>query len=133
MKTRAAALAIAALAGPAFAENWYPYFMVPSGVAYVDKDSIIFRDGHVTARTESTFPKPQSLQRDGKIFVFTKAKDLVDIDCVANVYRYVGRDLYNDSGIQQLSINASDDPMRIGDNTPEDVLAKALCPGAKRR
>ena len=39
----AAAGAALATAGGAVAENWYAFYIVPSGIAYVDKDSLVFR------------------------------------------------------------------------------------------
>jgi hypothetical protein len=130
-KTLAAVLTAGAAltaAGGAVAENWYPFYIVPSGVAYVDKDSLVFRPGHVSARIQSTFPQPQQVMRDGQVFTYTKSNDLVDIDCEAHVYRFLSRDLYNDSGLEQLSINESDDVLMIADKTPQAVLAKAYCP-----
>ena len=53
---------------------------------------------------------------------------MVDIDCQAQVYRFLSRDLYNDSGLEQLSINDADDVLRIMEKTPQAVLAKAYCP-----
>ena len=124
----AAAGAALATAGGAVAENWYAFYIVPSGIAYVDKDSLVFRPGHVTARIQSTFPGPQRVLRFGQVFTYTKSKDMVDIDCQAQVYRFLSRDLYNDSGLEQLSINDADDVLRIMEKTPQAVLAKAYCP-----
>ena len=62
------------------------------------------------------------------MFTYTKSKDMVDIDCQAQVYRFLSRDLYNDSGLEQLSINDADDVLRIMEKTPQAVLAKAYCP-----
>lgn len=122
-----------AAAAPAFAENWYPFYMVPSGVAYVDKDSVIIRPGHVAARTEASFPEPKSVQREGQTYTFTRSKDLIDIDCAANVFRYVGRDLYNDAGVLVLAVNEADNPLLIANGSPEGVLAKSLCPEARKK
>ncbi|MEI9890307.1 MAG: hypothetical protein WDN45_06470 [Caulobacteraceae bacterium] len=52
-----AAGATLGLTTAAQAENWYAFYMVPMGVAYVDKDSIIYRPGHVSAKVQSTFPR----------------------------------------------------------------------------
>ena len=133
-KTLAAILAAGAalaVAGGAIAENWYAFYVVPSGVAYVDKDSLVFRPGHVTARIQSTFPEPQRVMRFGQMFTYTKSKDMVDIDCLAQVYRFLSRDLYSDAGLEQLSINDSDNVLMIADRTPQAVLAKAYCPKSR--
>ena len=133
-KTLAAVLAAGATlaaAGGAVAENWYAFYVVPSGVAYVDKDSLVFRPGHVSARIQSTFPTPQRLVRSGQVFTYNKSRDMVDVDCEAQVYRFVSRDLFSDAGLEQLSINDADNPVMIQDNTPQAALAKAFCP--KRR
>ena len=110
------------------AENWYAFYMVPQGVAYVDKDSIIYRPGHVSAKIQSTFPDPQHLLKAGQVITYNKAVDTLDIDCKAKVYRFLGRDLYDETGKAQTSVNESDDPIRIKDETPQAVLAKAFCP-----
>jgi len=135
-KAKIAALAagLAVLTGPgaALAENWYAFYIVPSGVSYVDKDSVVLRPGHVSARVESTFPEPQQLQRNGKIVVYTKSKDLMDIDCAARVYRFVSRDLYTEEGVMQASVNEANNPILIREDTPPAVLAKAYCPQTQR-
>jgi hypothetical protein len=110
------------------AENWFAFYIVPSGVAYVDKDSIILRPGHVSAKVQSTFPAPQRLQKEGRTIVYTKAIDDIDIDCKARVYRFLYRDLYDDSGRQQTTISDPDNVMLIQDRTPQDRLAIAYCP-----
>ncbi len=115
-------------AGHAAAENWYAFYMVPAGVAYVDKDSLVFRPGHVSARIQSTFPGPQRLLKYGQVFTYTKSKDMVDIDCGAQVYRFLSRDLYSEAGAEQLSVNEADDVYMILDKTPQSALAKAYCP-----
>jgi hypothetical protein len=130
-KTLAAVLAAGAAlatAGGAVAENWYAFYIVPSGLTYVDKDSLVFRPGHVTARIQSNFPGPQRLLKYGQVFTYTKSKDMVDIDCEAQVFRYLSRDLYSDAGLEQLSINEADDVLRIANHTPQAALAKAYCP-----
>jgi hypothetical protein len=122
-----AALATA-LATGVRAENWYNFYMVPQGVAFVDMDSIIRRPGHITARVQSTFPEPQRLAKDGQVITYTKSVDMIDVDCRARVYRYLNRDLMNDAGQQLTSVNDADNPILIRDHTAEDVLAKAFCP-----
>lgn len=123
-----AAGAALAIAGGAFAENWYAFYIVPSGVAYVDKDSLVFRPGHVTARIQSSYPGPQRLLKNGQVFTYAKSKDLLDIDCAASVYRFLFRDLLNAAGVEQISVNETDDIHRIEDDTPQAALAKAYCP-----
>jgi hypothetical protein len=129
------AAGLAALMGPgaALAENWYAFYIVPSGVTLVDKDSVVLRPGHVSARIESTFPQPQQLQRGGQMLIYSKSKDLMDIDCEARVYRFVARDLYTDDGLMQASINEADNPILIREGTPPAALAKAYCSQAPRR
>ena len=117
-----------ACATAALAEDWYAFYMVPSGVAYVDKDSVIHRPGHVSAKVQSSFPEPQRLQKDGRVLTYDKAVDTIDIDCRARVYRFLTRDLYNAAGQKQTSISEADDARLIQARTPEDVLAKAYCP-----
>ena len=116
------------LATAAQAENWYAYYMMPLGVAYVDKDSIIHRPGHLSAKIQSVFPEPQRLARNGEVFVYTKSIDLIDIDCKVLVYRYLARNLLNDSGQEQTSISDPDNVQMIVDRSPQDVLAKGFCP-----
>lgn len=130
----AMAAGFAVLTGPgaALAENWYAFYIVPSGVTYVDKDSVVLRPGHVAARVESTYPAPQQLQKNGKVFVYTKSKDLMDIDCAASVYRFLARDLYTDSGLMQTSVSDADNPLLIRDDTAPAVLAKTYCPQTRR-
>lgn len=123
-----AAGAVLALATAAQAENWYNFYMVPQGVAFVDMDSIIRRPGHVSAKIQSTFPEPQHLQKNGQILTYTKSIDMIDVDCRARVYRFLNRDLMNDAGQHQTSVNEADNPVMIQDNTPQAVLAKAFCP-----
>ena len=123
--TAGAALGLGTMAQ---AENWYAFYMVPAGVAYVDKDSIIYRPGHVSAKIQSTFPEPQHLLRAGQIITYNKTVDTLDIDCKAKVYRFLGRDLFDDTGKAQTSVNESDEPYRIQDKSPQGVLAKAFCP-----
>jgi hypothetical protein len=133
-KIAAAAAGLAVLAGPgaALAENWFAFYIVPSGVSYVDKDSVVLRPGHVAARVESTFPGLQQLQQHGKVLLYSKSKDLMDIDCAARVYRFLARDLYTDAGVMQASISEADNPMLIRDDTPPAVLAKTYCPLTRR-
>ena len=123
-----------ALTGPsvALAENWYAFYIVPSGTSFVDKDSVILRPGHVSARVESTFPGPQQLQQNGQILVYSKSKDLMDIDCAARVYRFLARDLYTNDGVMQTSINEANNPILIQEGTPPAVLATAYCPQTRR-
>jgi hypothetical protein len=116
------------LATAAQAENWYAFYIMPLGTTYVDKDSIIHRPGHVSAKLQSTFPAPQYLQKNGRLFVYTKSLDLLDIDCKARVYRYLSRDLLNDGGQPQTSIVETDNPQLIVDRSAQDVLAKGFCP-----
>ena len=122
-----AACATLGLAAAAQAEDWYAFYMVPQGVAFVDKDSLIYRPGHISARIQSTFPEPQHLLRFGQVITYKKSIDVIDIDCKAQVYRFLGRDLFDDQGQEQMAINDADDPKRIGDHTPQQVLAKAFC------
>jgi hypothetical protein len=121
-----AALGLAFATG-AQAENWYNFYMVPAGVAFVDKDSLIYRPGHISARVQSTFPGPQRLQKNGQILTYTKSVDTIDIDCKARVYRFLNRNLFNDAGQAQTSISDPDNVMLIQDGTPQDVLAKGFC------
>lgn len=123
-----AACAGLCVATAAQAENWYAYYMVPQGVSYVDKDSIIRRPGHVSAKVQSTFPRPQRLEKNGRFYIYTKTVDTIDIDCSALVYRYLERALFNEAGQQQTSVNEADNPQMIVDRTPQDVLAKGFCP-----
>ena len=123
-----AAGAALGLAPAAQAENWYAFYMVPAGVAYVDKDSIIYRPGHVSAKIQSTFPEPQHLLKSGQVITYIRTVDTLDIDCKAKVYRFLGRDLFDETGTAQTSVNESDDPIRIQDKTPQGVLAKAYSP-----
>ena len=133
-KIAALAAGLAVLAGPGavLAENWYAFYIVPSGVSYVDKDSVVLRPGHVAARVESTLPGPQQLQQNGKLFVYTKSKDLMDIDCAARVYRFLSRDLYTNDGVMQTSVNEADNPILIQEGTPPAVLATTYCPQTRR-
>lgn len=117
-----------ALGGAAQAENWYNFYMVPQGVAYVDMDSIIRRPGHVTAKVQSTFPDPQRLAKDGQIITYVKSVDTVDIDCKAGVYRFLNRELMDSASKPLTTVNEADNPVLIRDHTPQDVLAKAFCP-----
>jgi hypothetical protein len=128
-KIAAVAAGLLALAGPgaALAENWYAFYIMPSGVTLVDKDSVVLRPGHVSARIESTFPQAQQLQRGGKVMIYTKSKDLLDIDCAARVYRFVARDLYTNEGLMQASITEANNPILIQEDTPPAALAKAYC------
>lgn len=123
-----AAGAALGLATAAQAENWFAFYIVPAGVAYVDTDSVIRRPGHVSAKIQSTFPGPQRLLKGGKVLVYTRALDDIDIDCKARVYRFLYRDLYDDSGQLQTTISDPDNVMLIRDRTPQDRLAIAYCP-----
>jgi len=128
--TKIAAIAFAvaiAAAGAARAESWVVFLVAPQGVIYIDHDSISKRAGHVSARLESTFPKPQALKRDGRIILYIKTIDQVDVDCAARVYRNISRDLYTDTGLMQLSLNQQADPLQVTDNSPQDGLIKAYC------
>ena len=118
-------------AGGASAENWYPFYTRPGGASYLDKDSVILRPGHVSVRMESSYPDPQRLLRKGKVFVYKQAKDLLDIDCKANVYRLIARDLYSEEGVMQISINEADDPLMILADSPQAALAAAYCQRAR--
>jgi hypothetical protein len=124
----AAAGAALGLATAAQAENWYNFYMVPQGTAFVDMDSIIRRPGHVSAKVQSTFPETQHLQKAGQILTYTKSLDLIDIDCKASVYRFLQRTLMNAAGEYQTTISDPDNPSLIQDHTPQAVLAKAFCP-----
>ncbi len=121
-----AAGATLGLTTAAQAENWYAFYMVPMGVAYVDKDSIIYRPGHVSAKVQSTFPEPQHLARNGQVLTYSKSVDTIDIDCKALVYRNVARDLYTDAGQQQASVSEADDPRIIIARSPQDVPGQGL-------
>jgi len=124
----AAAVAALGLATAARAENWYNFYMVPQGVAFVDMDSIIRRPGQISAKIQSTFPEPQHLQKNGQILTYTKSIDTIQIDCKARVYRFMSRDLMDNAGKEQTSISDPDNVMLIRDKTPQDILAKAFCP-----
>jgi hypothetical protein len=128
IRVLAAAGAVLGLATAAQAENWYNFYMVPQGVAFVDMDSIIRRPGHITARIQSTFPEPQHLAKGGQIITYTKSLDMIDIDCRAGVYRFLQRNLMNDAGQEETSVNEAENPVLIQARTPQDVLAKAFCP-----
>ena len=127
--TTALAVTVTALAaaGAARAENWLPFFVVPSGVVMIDRDSIIKRAGHVSARLESTFPQPQRISRNGRILSYTKTIDQVDVDCGAEVYKNISRDLYSGDGLQAVSINEADNPMIVPPNSVQAALVKAYC------
>ncbi|MDB5458985.1 MAG: hypothetical protein JWO72_726 [Caulobacteraceae bacterium] len=114
-------------AGAAAAENWFPFFVIPNGVVYLDHDSVVRRSGHVSARLESTFPAPQRISRNGQVFAYVKTIDLVDIDCKAEVYKNVSRDLYTGDGAMALSINESDNPLRIPPKSAQAALITAYC------
>ena len=116
-----------ALTGPALAERWTPFFAIPGGAIYLDKDSVQRRSGQVSARLESTFPQPQALDRGGRMIIFVKMVESVSIDCKANVYKNVSRDLYDGNGARQISINEQDDPVLINPGTPQAALVKAFC------
>jgi hypothetical protein len=128
----AAGLAMLAVPGAALAENWYAFYIMPSGITYVDKDSVVLRPGHVAARLESSFPGPQQLQQNGKIFVYSKSKDQMDIDCTARVYRFLARDLYTDTGVMETSVSDANNPMLIQEGTAPAALAAAYCPQTRR-
>lgn len=128
IRVLAAAGATLGLANAAQAENWYNFYMKPQGVAFVDMDSIIRRPGHVSAKVQSSFPEPQRLAKGGRILVYSKSVDTIDVDCKARVYRFLNRDLLNDGGEAVISLSDADDPRLIEDHTPQDVLAKAFCP-----
>jgi hypothetical protein len=123
------ALALAALAAPsaALAENWFPFFMIPAGVVYLDKDSVVRRNGHVIARTEATYPEPQQLKRAGRTYAYVKAINLIDLDCSRLVYMYEGRDLYSSLGVLIVSINEGDNPIPVVAKTVESALSAAYC------
>jgi hypothetical protein len=123
----AAGLTLAGVSA-AHAENWYAFYMTPQGAAYVDKDSVIFRPGHVSARVQSTFPQPVGVDKGDHMLVYTHVLDTIDIDCKAGVYRFVARDLYNDAGDPHMTISQPDNPALIQDRSIQDVLAKAYCP-----
>lgn len=127
--TTALAVAATALtaAGSASAESWFPFFVVPSGVVMIDRDSIVRRMGHVSARLESTFPQPQRISRSGRIFSYTKTIDQVDIDCGAEVYKNVSRDLYSSDGVQAVSINDADNPIVVRPKSVQAALVTAYC------
>lgn len=127
----AGALALC-LAGAAHAENWFAFYMIPQGVAYVDKDSIIFRPGHVSARVQSTYPRPQQLQKGGQIITFSKSVDTLDIDCKADVYRFVSRTVFNDAGQEQVTVSEEGDVFPILERSQQDVLEKAYCPKTRK-
>ena len=110
------------------AEDWYAFYMKPQGVAYVDKDSIIRRPGQVSAKVQSSFPQPERLVKAGQVFIYSKAIEMIDVDCKARVYRYLERDLMNDAGQEQTTVSDPDHVLPIVDGTPQDVLAKAFCP-----
>ena len=110
----------------ATAENWQPFFIIPNGVIMLDRDSVTRTRGHVSARLESTYPQPQRINRNGRIYTYEKAVDRVDIDCAAQVYKNVSRDLYGD-GVQALSLNEADNPMVVTPNTPQAAVSTAFC------
>ena len=114
-------------AGAASAENWVTFFITPAGVIYLDHDSLTRRDGFVSARLESTFPEPQKLNRNGRIIVYVKAIDRIELDCKARVYKNVSRDLYTATGLMQLSLNEQDNPIHVTANSPQEALIKAFC------
>ncbi len=122
------AVGAALVATGARAENWFAFYVVPAGVAYVDTDSIIRRPGHISAKIQSTFPEPQRLQKGGKVLVYTKSVDDIEIDCKARVYRFLYRDLFDDTGRQQTTVSNPDEVMMVQDRTPQDRLAAAYCP-----
>ena len=123
-------LALAGLAAPsaALAENWFPFFIIPAGVVYLDRDSIIRRFGHVIARTEATYPNPQQIKRGGRTYVYIKAVNLIDLDCSRLVYMYESRDLYDGNGVMAVSINAADEPIPVTPKTAESALVTGFCP-----
>lgn len=123
----AVAAAAMAAAGGASAESWLPFFVIPSGVIMIDHDSIDRRTGHVSARLESTFPRPQRISRNGRVFDYVKTIDRVDVDCKAEVYKNVSRDLYSSDGQQAMSINEADNPVVILPHTPQAALVTAYC------
>jgi hypothetical protein len=81
---------------------------------------------------ESTFPSLQRLQQNGRIFVYSKSKDLMDIDCSARVYRFLARDLYSETGVMETSVSDPNNPMLIQEGTPPAALATAYCPQTRR-
>jgi hypothetical protein len=114
-------------AGGAAAENWVPFYVIPAGTVLMDRDSVSRRPGHVAARLESTFPKPQQIRHDGRVFTYIKTIDSVDVDCHARVYFNITRDLFTDSGLMQLSLNEQDDPIRVLPDSAQAALIKAFC------
>jgi hypothetical protein len=131
MRTTMAAMlsggALLLSAGGAAAENWFPFFVIPNGVVLLDHDSVVRRQGKVSARLESTFPSPQRINRNGQVFSYVKTIDLVDIDCKAAVYTNISRDLYSSDGAMALSINESNNPMRIAPKSAQAALVTAYC------
>jgi hypothetical protein len=123
----AAAAAILAPAGSASAENWAPFFVIPSGVVMIDRDSIERTGGHVSVRLESTSPGPQRISRNGRIFDYLKTIDRVDIDCKAEVYKNISRDLFSGDGLEALSINEADNPLMVRPNSVQAAVVKAFC------
>jgi hypothetical protein len=123
----AVAAAALAAAGGADAESWLPFFVIPSGVILIDHDSIVRRPGQVSARLESTFPRPQRISRNGRVFDYIKTIDQVEVDCKAEVYKNVSRDLYSSDGQEAVSINEADNPMVIQPHTAQAALVTAYC------
>jgi hypothetical protein len=110
----------------ALAENWVNFLILPEGVIYVDHDSIDRREGHVSARLESTFPTQQRINSGGRIFTYLRVVDRVDVDCKARVYRNVSRDLYSDVGVEVLSLY-EDNPQPVTEQSPQEAMIKAYC------
>ena len=123
-------LALAGLAAPsaALAENWFPFFIIPAGVVYLDRDSIIRRFDHVVARTEATYPNPQQIKRFGRVYTYVKAVNLIDLDCPRLVFMYESRDLYDSNGVMTVSINQADEPIPVTPKTAEAALVAGYCP-----
>jgi hypothetical protein len=130
-KAMTAALVIGAAtlaaAGGAAAENWMPFFVIRAGTVLIDHDSVSRRLGHVSARLESTFPQPQKIRHDGRVFSYVKTIDSVDVDCHAQVYINITRNLYSDDGLMQLSLNEQDNPIMVLPDTAQAALITAFC------
>ena len=116
-----------AAGGDARAEDWRPFFVVPGGVIMLDHDSVSLGGGRVTARLESTFPKPQGLSRNGRIYAYVKTIDRVEVDCAAAVYRNISRDLYGKDGLEALSINEADNPQMVAKGSAQAAMITAYC------
>jgi hypothetical protein len=93
----------------------------------IDHDSVSHRLGHISARLESNFPQPQQIRNNGKVFIYTKTIDSVDVDCKARVYMKVTRNLYSSDGLMQLSLNEQDNAIMVLPNTAPAALITAFC------